>query len=192
MLKKKISAFTFGETAYRMGEQIIQKGIKGVSVIGFMHPKEIEDARCVCTTDDETFRKAFQKRLGNKTLSFRFVTFLRTIFRIKKSPKAIILIAGLGGNYGSKFVVEAARMAREAGCEPITAILQLPFTFEGIVRKERANTALEGVRRYVTDVIVFDHAELAKQHQSMALGEYFSLIEQQTIEAVKKIVTQFH
>jgi hypothetical protein len=192
MLKNPIFVFTFGETAYRMGEQITQKGIDRVVVTSFMHPKEIDDADCVLTADDESFRKVFQKRLTHKTLNNRIIGLFYRIFRIKEAPKVIILIAGLGGIYGSKFVVEAARLAQGAGYEHITAILQLPFDFEGFVRRERANTALEGVRKYTTDAIVFDHSELAKQHQSMALGEYFSLIEQQTIEAVKKIVTQFH
>lgn len=73
----------------------------------------------------------------------------------------VILVAGLGGGTGSGMAPYIARLVRDVGALPVTAVT-MPFDFEGR-RRKTADTAIKRLRCHALLVFRFSNQELAPE-----------------------------
>lgn len=81
---------------------------------------------------------------------------LETFF---EGAEVVVIAAALGGVVGSGAVVEAARLAREAGLLVLVAVT-IPFSFEGIQARQRAELALSGLADVSGFTVIVDSADV--------------------------------
>jgi cell division GTPase FtsZ len=82
----------------------------------------------------------------------------------------VVILAGLGGGTGSAAVPMVALIAKEQGCH-VTAIVTLPFWFEGLYRRRIAARAVKRIRadRLIT-IPLSDPPMLAKMRDVWEIG----------------------
>jgi cell division GTPase FtsZ len=100
-------------------------------------------------------------------LSEFIVTFSAWLF----DADAVVLVAGLGGETGSRFIPVMTRLVRDSGVFVATAAI-LPFDWEGNSRTQRANVALQLVAQDGGEVLRFSNQELMD-----SLGEHITQTE---------------
>jgi cell division protein FtsZ len=79
--------------------------------------------------------------------------------RFLDGAEVLVIAASLGGVVGSGAVVEVARIAREAGLLVLVAVT-VPFSFEGSVRRRRAEQALSGLGDCAGFTVIVDSADV--------------------------------
>lgn len=101
------------------------------------------------------------------TLSEFIASFSAWLF----NADAVVLVAGLGGETGSRFMPVMTRLVRDSGFFVATATI-LPFAWEGDSRTQRANVALQLVAQDAGVVLRFSNQELMD-----SLGEHITQTE---------------
>lgn len=179
------SIFTFGETAYRIGLQIKKEDPRNALVFSFMHPKDNFDGQCFSTLSDDDFDVAFGNCLEqNERPSSWFVRVWQWLTRHpQEAMRKIVIVAGLGGCYSSYYAPRAAQTAHRRGYQ-VTAIVQLPFKFEGQKRRQRAEEALRLLQKHSDKQVVLDHSVLSQKFKDLNANDYFNKVDDFTIEAV--------
>lgn len=62
----------------------------------------------------------------------------------------------------------------------------MPFDFEGKRRTQAATTALENIKYYSNNEIIFDHKQLSKEYQSLFIEDYFNMIDNRILSEIKR------
>jgi cell division protein FtsZ len=69
----------------------------------------------------------------------------------------------------------------------MVCVVTLPFDFEGKRRKVLANEALDAIKEYTPDVLVFNNEELRTLYPDLGLLDAFKRVDTQVAEALRKI-----
>ncbi|PWU05509.1 MAG: hypothetical protein C5B47_08885 [Verrucomicrobia bacterium] len=97
-----------------------------------------------------------------------------TLQAVLEDTALAIICAGLGGGTGSSVLpvlLEAARMQGTL----TTAILTLPFLFEGRRRMQQAQNALEQIRPLADAILIFENDRMSESAQpKLGIGETFA------------------
>lgn len=101
------------------------------------------------------------------TLSEFIASFSAWLF----DADAVVLVAGLGGETGSRLMPVMTRLARDSGVFVANAAI-LPFDWEGNSRTQRANVSLQLVAQDAGVVLRFSNQELMD-----SLGEHITQTE---------------
>ena len=114
---------------------------------------------------------------------------VETIEEIKKMVAGcdmVFLTTGLGGGTGTGAAPVVAKAAREQGALTI-AVVTLPFTAEGSIRRENAEAGLERLRDIADTVIVVPNDRLLEVVPRLPLYAAFKVADEVLMRAVKGI-----
>jgi cell division protein FtsZ len=114
---------------------------------------------------------------------------VEAIEEIKKAVAGcdmVFLTTGLGGGTGTGAAPVVAKAAREQGALTI-AIVTLPFTAEGSIRRENAEAGLERLRDIADTVIVVPNDRLLEVVPRLPLYAAFKVADEVLMRAVKGI-----
>jgi len=105
-----------------------------------------------------------------------------------KGRKIVFICVGLGGGTGSGAAPIVARIAREEGAF-VVMFATMPFVFEGMRRREQAETALNELAVLSNALVTFDNGRmgelvLAKQ----GIHEAFAAADRMISESIKAVV----
>ncbi|MBK1825482.1 cell division protein FtsZ [Haloferula rosea] len=105
-----------------------------------------------------------------------------------KGRKIVFICVGLGGGTGSGAAPIVARVAREEGAF-VVMFATMPFVFEGMRRREQAETALNELAVLSNALVTFDNGRmgelvLAKQ----GIHEAFAAADRMISESIKAVV----
>lgn len=116
------------------------------------------------------------------------------ITNLLKGSNMVFVTAGMGGGTGTGSAPVVARIAREIGALTV-AIVTTPFSWEGPLRMNLANSGLEKLRQEVDSVIVIPNSKITE-----VFGNGLSFYEQyrkaddllrQSIEGMSTIITRY-
>jgi len=114
---------------------------------------------------------------------------LESVEDIKRAVEGcdmVFITTGLGGGTGTGCAPVVARAARDQGALTI-AIVTLPFTAEGAIRRENAEAGLERLRDIADTVIVVPNDRLLEVVPRLPLYAAFKVADEVLMRAVKGI-----
>jgi cell division protein FtsZ len=112
------------------------------------------------------------------------VTFSAWLF----DADSVILVAGVGGETGSRFMPMMARLAREAGAFATAAVI-MPFDWEGDWRTGRASSALRQVEQEADLVRYFSNQELMNSlGDQVTQTEFYSIQEKYIASFIRDLL----
>lgn len=82
-----------------------------------------------------------------------------------KDADMVFITAGLGGGTGSGAAPKVAEWAREAGALTV-AVVTMPFSFEGVKRRNFANESLASLRDKVDTLLLIENDHVLKQAEA--------------------------
>ncbi len=103
-----------------------------------------------------------------------------------KGADMIFITCGLGGGTGSGAAPIVAEIAKKIGALTI-AVVTLPFTAEGAIRRKNATEALEELEKHVDTLIVIPNDKLLEIAPDLPLPLAFKLADEVLTNAVKGI-----
>lgn len=99
------------------------------------------------------------------------------IERLVEGANLVFLTCGLGGGTGTGAAPVIARLARQAGALTV-GVVTLPFSFEGTVRRQRAEAGLERLREEVDVIIVIQNERLIEKAAGVPIAKAFELADE--------------
>lgn len=75
--------------------------------------------------------------------------------------KRVVIVAGMGGGTGSGAAPVVAEIARGLK-KPVSAVVSVPFIFEGTAREEIARDAIQVLKAHVAALVIVDYTALLK------------------------------
>jgi cell division protein FtsZ len=78
-----------------------------------------------------------------------------------KNARRVVIVAGMGGGTGSGAAPTVAEVGRSLG-KPVSAVVSVPFIFEGSARDEIAREAIQELKAHVAALVVVDYTALLK------------------------------
>lgn len=90
------------------------------------------------------------------------------ILSLLPEPKALFVIAGLGGGTGSAGILSILNWANQLGI-PVISLVILPFSVEGETKTNRAKSTLLEVKAKSYISIVFDNNDIIKLHGNIPM-----------------------
>ncbi|OKY77582.1 MAG: Cell division GTPase FtsZ family [Candidatus Methanohalarchaeum thermophilum] len=103
-----------------------------------------------------------------------------------KGSDMVFVTCGLGGGTGTGAAPVVSEVAKETGALTI-AVVTLPFSVEGKVRKENAEAGLEKLRNVADTVIVIPNDKLIDTVPRLPLQKAFKVADEVLMRAVKGI-----
>jgi len=98
----------------------------------------------------------------------------------------IFITCGLGGGTGTGAAPIVARLAKEAGALTI-GVVTLPFSVEGLIRMENAETGLNRLRDICDTVIVIPNDKLLDVVPNLSLNAAFKVADEVLMRSIKGI-----
>jgi len=98
----------------------------------------------------------------------------------------IFITCGLGGGTGTGAAPVVARLAKEAGALTI-GVVTLPFSVEGLIRMENAETGLKKLRDVCDTVIVIPNDKLLDIVPNLSLNAAFKVADEVLMRSIKGI-----
>jgi len=98
----------------------------------------------------------------------------------------VFVTCGLGGGTGTGAGPVIAKIAREAGALTI-GVVTLPFTVEGLVRRENAEAGLKRLREACDTVIVIPNDKLLEIVPNLSLNAAFKVADEVLMRSIKGI-----
>ena len=98
----------------------------------------------------------------------------------------IFITCGLGGGTGTGAAPIVARLAKEAGALTI-GVVTLPFSVEGLIRMENAETGLKRLRDICDTVIVIPNDKLLDVVPNLSLNAAFKVADEVLMRSIKGI-----
>jgi cell division protein FtsZ len=98
----------------------------------------------------------------------------------------VFVTCGLGGGTGTGASPVIAKIAREAGALTI-GVVTLPFTVEGVVRRENAEAGLKRLRETCDTVIVIPNDKLLDIVPNLSLNAAFKVADEVLMRSIKGI-----
>lgn len=185
MRKKQILICTLGYSGSQTGKFLEGQHLKNCIILQFTNSQKINNE--IVTDTDENFKRTFAYHIKRvKEPQNRIQALWQKVTKQTPIVDTIILIASLGGRYSSQVAPIAAQTACKCGYKNIIAILQMPFDFEGKRRTQAATTALENIKYYSNNEIIFDHKQLSKEYQSLFIEDYFNMIDNRILSEIKR------
>lgn len=133
-----------------------------------------------CNDDDLKKREA----VGGKIILLDLCSDSFQVDAFKDVSKLIIIV-GLGGQTGTKFVELAATEAKEAGVEDIKVVATIPFIFEGDNRLQYAvSTAQRLSAINGLNLSVFNNQELTTKYPELYFFNAFETADKEIINTI--------
>jgi len=98
----------------------------------------------------------------------------------------VFITCGLGGGTGTGSAPIVARLAKEAGALTI-GVVTLPFSVEGLIRMENAETGLKRLRDVCDTVIVIPNDKLLDIVPNLSLNAAFKVADEVLMRSIKGI-----
>ena len=96
----------------------------------------------------------------------------------------VTVIVCLGGETGSHLAPVAMRMASKiVTC--VKCVVMMPFAFEGISRKARAEAALSKIRECASDVVVIHNDEIFNKYPDLNICDAFRQIDHEVAKTIE-------
>ena len=136
-----------------------------------------------CNDDDLKKREAIGVKI--RLLDSCSNSFPADVF---KNVSKLIIVAGLGGQAGTKFVGLSAIAAKEAGVEDIIVVATTPFKFEGDNRLQYAVSAaqclsaIDGLK-----LLVFNNEELLTKYPDLNFFNAFEAADKEIGDIISKL-----
>lgn len=111
---------------------------------------------------------------------------LERIREIVRGSDLLFITCGLGGGTGTGSAPVVAEVAKEEGILTI-AVVTLPFTVEGYVRRRNAEIGLEKLQRYADTVITIPNDKLLELVPQLPLNQAFKFADEVLMSAIKGI-----
>ena len=92
---------------------------------------------------------------------------------LETSSKMVFITVGMGGGTGTGAAPVIARIARELDLLTI-GIVTIPFSFEGKMRNEQAQTGIDKLRQYVDSMVVINNNKLREVYGNLGFKAGFS------------------
>lgn len=105
-----------------------------------------------------------------------------------KDAAKLIIVVGLGGHTGTKFVELAAIAAKEAGVDEINVVVTIPFIFEG---DNRLQYAVSATQRLSTisglKLSVFNNEELMTKYPDLNFFNAFEAVDKEISDIIANL-----
>jgi cell division protein FtsZ len=98
----------------------------------------------------------------------------------------VFVTCGLGGGTGTGSAPVVAQLAKEAGALTI-GVVTLPFSVEGLIRMENAESGLKRLRNICDTVIVVPNDKLLEIVPNLALNSAFKIADEVLMRSIKGI-----
>ncbi len=105
---------------------------------------------------------------------------------LETDTKMLFVTAGMGGGTGTGAAPIIAKAAKELGILTV-AIVTLPFTFEGIRRRNQALQGLESLKKNVDSILVISNDRLRHMYGNLSLSDAFAKADDILTTAAKGI-----
>lgn len=105
---------------------------------------------------------------------------------LQNNTKLLFITAGMGGGTGTGAAPVIAKLAREMNILTV-AIVTLPFSFEGKVRREHAERGLEELRKTVDSLIVINNDKLRSIYGNLGFKQGFAKADEVLATATRSI-----
>lgn len=105
---------------------------------------------------------------------------------LEADTKMLFVTAGMGGGTGTGAAPIIAKAAKEMGILTV-AIVTLPFTFEGVRRRNQALQGLESLKKNVDSILVISNDRLRNMYGNSSLSQAFSKADDILTTAAKGI-----
>jgi len=98
------------------------------------------------------------------------------------------ILLGLGGGTGTGAAPIIAKLAKDAGIPLVVAVATLPFTSEGVVRREKAEQGLLELRKYADNIILIDNNKVLQYAGNLPMQQAFGYANNIIGQMIKGIV----
>lgn len=105
---------------------------------------------------------------------------------IQTNTKMLFITAGMGGGTGTGAAPVIAEAARELGILTV-GIVTMPFEFEGMKRREYAQTGIQTLKEHVDTLVIISNDTLRKLYGNLAMGKAFQQADNILTTAAKGI-----
>lgn len=110
-----------------------------------------------------------------------------TLKEILKNSEIVFLTAGLGGGSGTPTISVLGKIAKEMGILTL-AVITLPFSFEGRLRRKVANLGLENLKKNVDAFLVISNDRILKIiSKTTSVEEAFLEVDKVLMESLEGI-----
>lgn len=103
-----------------------------------------------------------------------------------KDTEMLFLTTGLGGGTGTGATPVIARIAHEMGILTV-AVVTVPFSIEGQLRRSRAQEGLQNLKEYVDATLVVNNDKLPEIYPKLAVNEAFNKANDVLLTGVRSI-----
>lgn len=105
-----------------------------------------------------------------------------------KDAAKLIIVVGLGGHTGTKFVELAAIAAKEAGVDEINVVVTIPFIFEGDNRLQYAVSATQRLSTITgLQLSVFNNEELMMKYPDLNFFNAFEAADNEMRDIISEL-----
>lgn len=105
-----------------------------------------------------------------------------------KDASKLIILGGLGGQTGTKFVELAAIAAKEAGVDEIKVVVTIPFIFEGNNRLQYAVSATQRLSTITgLQLSVFNNEELMTKYPDLNFFNAFEAADNEMRDIISEL-----
>lgn len=181
---------------------VIGLGSGGVNAVEHMWATEVRGVRLVAMDTDSQVLSAL--KLPNKVLLGPQVTKGRSaggdpeqgkkaaedaLFEIERAigdAHLVFLACGLGGGTGTGAAPVVAKLARTKGALTV-GVVTMPFSFEGLVRAQRAQAGLDRLKTEADVLIVIRNDRLFELSPGVPVTEAFQLVDAVLVRGVRGI-----
>lgn len=144
---------------------------------------ELKNAQCVfADTNEDDLKKREAVGVKIVLLDSYSDSFPADVF---KDVSELIIVAGLGGETGTKFVKLAAIAAKDSGIDNVIVVATIPFVFEGDNRIQYAVSAaqrlsdIDGLK-----LSVFNNEELLTKYTDLNFLNAFKAADKEIINTI--------
>jgi cell division protein FtsZ len=187
--KPKIYVIGIGGSGCNTMNRLYQLGINGATLIAAntdaAHLLKIKAERKIILGKKTTkgLGAGSDPQLGEEAAK-------ETLPEIKKEiedAQMVFLTCGLGGGTGSGGIPVIAQGAKELGAL-VVAVVTLPFSSEGKLRRKNALEALEKLRKYTDTLILIQNDKLLSVAPNLPLNTAFRVADEVLANATKGVV----
>ena len=169
--------------------RMIEAGLKGVSYIVVNTDKQALNASVAETKVQigEKLTRGLGAGANPDTGMKAAEESLEDITKFFDGADMVFITAGMGGGTGTGAAPVIAQAAKEMGILTVGVVTK-PFTFEGKIRKDRAELGIEYLKRYVDSLVVVPNDRLLQiAEKNTTMKEAFSMADDVLRQGVQGI-----
>jgi len=184
--------------------KIIGVGGAGSNMVDWLYKMEIKGAELIAANTDYSHLKmvkAHKKILLGKDITRGLgaggvpevgIEAARSsqsdLKKILEGADMLWILVGLGGGTGTGASPVIAKIAKEIGIPLVVAVATLPFTSEGVVRREKAEYGLLELRKYADNVVLIDNNKILQYAGNLPVQQAFGFANNIIGQMIKGIV----